>query len=97
LNYYDLTVVCKDDALVYHVGFKFSTPDQDNDASLRSCAVEHKGAWWYGACLSSNLNGLYLRGDYTSSAHGLNEGVSWVHWKGQHYSLKFTEMKIKPY
>ena len=76
------------------LGRKFSTRDQDNDAaSSASCAVLYKGGWWYGACHRSNLNGLYLNGTHTSYA----DGVNWYHWKGHRYSLRFTEMKIKPF
>jgi len=83
----------KGDSLTVHVGRKFSTRDQDNDVYSRSCAVAYKGAWWYGACHRSNLNGPYLRGNHTSYA----DGVNWYHWKGHRYSLRFTEMKIKPF
>jgi len=73
-----------------HRGQKFSTRDQDNDDwSGISCAVEYKGAWWYGACHDSNLNGQY---NNTASS----EGVTWRHWLGFSYSLRFTEMKIRP-
>ena len=75
-------------------GYKFSTRDQDNDAySGGSCAVNHKGGWWYSACHGSNLNGRYLRGNHTSYADGVNYRL----WKGFHYSLRFTEMKIRPF
>jgi len=68
---------------------KFSTRDQDNDASSsRTCAVEFKGGWWYKNCYDSNLNGVYKGGD---------DGVEWYHWKGWWYSLRFTEMKIRPF
>jgi len=87
-------VVYKGDSLiVMHLGHKFSTRDQDNDAASGSCAVTYKGAWWYGACHGANLNGPYLRGTHTSYA----DGVNWGSWKGAHYSLRFTEMKIKPF
>ena len=81
------------DALTGLVGQKFSTRDQDNDAWSRSCAVTYKGAWWYSNCHSSNLNGAYLRGNHTSYA----DGVEWSPWKGQYYSLRFTEMKFRPF
>lgn len=38
------------DSLTYHVGQKFSTKDQDNDAFDEHCAVTFTGAWWYKAC-----------------------------------------------
>jgi len=76
-----------------HLGNMFSTRDQDNDVDAGACAVMFKGAWWYAACHSSNLNGRYLRGNHTSYADGIN----WYHWKGHHYSMRFTEMKIKPF
>ena len=81
------------DSLASNRGQKFSTRDQDNDVFSNSCAVRRKGAWWYRACGNSNVNGRYLRGRYTSSA----DGVNWYHWTGLYYSLRFTEMKIRPF
>ena len=80
------------DSLATQNGQKFSTRDQDNDvASDGSCAELYKGAWWYNACHSSNLNGLYHGGPHSSYA----DGVNWYAWKGHYYSLKFTEMKVR--
>ena len=89
-------LLCKGDSLTYHLGQKFSTRDQDNDASSEgSCAVWYKGAWWYRACYNSNLNGLYYHtGNYTSTSAN---GVVWAHWTGSWYSLRFTEMKVRPF
>jgi len=81
------------DSMRRHSGLKFSTLDQDNDLWSNSCAVKFKGAWWYHACHHCNLNGLYLRGNHTSYA----DGVEWNSWTGQYYSLKFSEMKIRPF
>ena len=79
------------DSFSYHSGKKFSTRDRDNDIWSGHCAHSFKGAWWYGACHSSNLNGLYLFGPHNSYANGVN----WSAWLGYHYSLKFTEMKFR--
>jgi len=54
------------------------------------------GAWWYGACLTSNLNGFW----YPASSSDANnnapnsKGVVWREWRGFQYSLKATTMKV---
>ena len=45
-------------SLAEHNGQRFTTRDQDNDEAGGNCAQTFKGAWWYIACHSSNLNGL---------------------------------------
>ena len=81
------------DSLRWQNRMQFTTLDADNDNSPdEHCAVRYKGAWWYNGCHHSNLNGLYLRGDHNVYA----QGVNWLHWRGYHYSLRFTEMKIRP-
>ncbi|XP_068201959.1 techylectin-5A-like [Palaemon carinicauda] len=78
-----------EDSFARHNGMPFSTKDHE---SLNKCASTYKGAWWYAICHDSNLNGQYLQGQHTSYA----DGVNWRHWKGYYYSLKFTEIKIRP-
>ncbi|XP_068730042.1 microfibril-associated glycoprotein 4-like [Montipora capricornis] len=78
------------DSLGYHRGQAFSTKDRDNDNYSANCASSYKGAWWYKSCHYSNLNGLYLNGKTDGS------GMTWYYWKNSHYSVKRSEMKIRP-
>ncbi|XP_042335410.1 fibrinogen C domain-containing protein 1 [Sceloporus undulatus] len=80
------------DSFLKHNGMKFTTKDLDNDHSDNNCATFYHGAWWYRNCHTSNLNGQYLRGQHSSYA----DGIEWSSWTGWQYSLKFTEMKIRP-
>ena len=76
------------DNLSYHNGRKFSTKDQDNDVAPDNCAsVEAiKGAWWYGDCRTSNLNGVYR--------NGADDGT--MLWGAKIRPIKRAEMKIRP-
>lgn len=80
------------DSLLKHSGMRFTTKDRDSDHSENNCAAFYRGAWWYRNCHTSNLNGQYLRGAHASYA----DGVEWSSWTGWQYSLKFSEMKIRP-
>ena len=73
--------------LTYHNGRKFSTTDQDNDVSSVNCAAQpaKQGAWWYGDCSASNLNGVYR--------NGADDGT--MNW-GNIRPIKRSEMKIRP-
>ena len=82
------------DSLTYHRGHPFSTKDQDNDNWSKHCAEHFKGAWWHDTCVTSNLNGPYRHGKFSSKTS--YDGVVWVDWKGVDYSLKRAEMKIRP-
>ncbi|XP_074871955.1 ficolin-1-like [Carettochelys insculpta] len=80
------------DSLSKHNGMMFTTEDHDNDVWHSNCARSSKGGWWYKACQTSNLNGLYLKGDHESYA----DGVNWSSGKGQNNSYVMSEMKIRP-
>ncbi|XP_017835500.1 ryncolin-4-like [Drosophila busckii] len=83
------------DSLSYHKNMKFSTYDKDNDlAYATNCAVNFTGAWWYKNCHESNLNGLFLEGDYSLDQFG--RGTSWYSWKGHFYGYKYIQMMIRP-
>jgi len=77
-----------------HNGLNFSTFDADHDRyAIGNCAWSYKGGWWWQACLFAHLNGLYLGGSHTDI---LGAGIIWSTWRGNHYSLKFSEMKMRP-
>ncbi|XP_029462738.1 microfibril-associated glycoprotein 4-like [Rhinatrema bivittatum] len=80
------------DSLSYHSGVKFSTFDRDQDLYVQNCAALSSGAFWFRACHLANLNGLYLQGSHVTYANGIN----WAQWKGLYYSLRRSEMKIRP-
>ena len=75
-----------------HNGMKFSTRDNDNDKDSGNCANYWNGAWWFNVCFQSHLNGPY----YTNpTGAGTWRGIIWYDWKGNDYTLKFTEMKTR--
>ena len=80
------------DSLSYHKDRRFSTKDADHDTINYSCSTENHGAWWYGSCHYSNLNGQYYKGSETP-AHAV--GVLWVSWTGWRASLKTVTMKMR--
>ena len=68
----------------------FTTRDRDNDVDNgKNCALAYKGGWWYSACHSANPNGLYQGGS-------IAQGITWAPFRGQDYSLKHTEIKLRP-
>ena len=80
--------------LQYGTSYQFSTNDRDNDVSTKkNCAKKFTGAWWYAECHTANLNGRYLYGQDNQS-HA--EGVVWKPWRGYNFSLKKTEIKLRP-
>ena len=68
-----------------HNNMAFSTKDRDSFY----CAQGNRGAWWYGTCHSSNLNGQYLG---NTRANG--KDIRWWSFR-RDLSLKFTEMKLR--
>ena len=78
----------------YQNGYPFSTYDADHDTTGINCAKDQSiGGGWLSNCAYVNLNGLYLRGDYTGRSVA-ESGVFWETFHGDYYSLKFTEMKL---
>ena len=69
----------------------FTTKDRDNDEHSINCAAHGRGAWWYRDCYYANLNGKYL--EEGSSSAGAIAWFSFRRW----LSLKFTEMKLRPF
>ncbi|XP_070173732.1 fibrinogen C domain-containing protein 1-like [Littorina saxatilis] len=80
------------DSLSAHRGMQFSTKDRDNDRVGYSCARYYGAAWWFRSCHTSNLNGKYMN----SSSGPNRNGLVWGSLKAFTYSMKFTEMKIRP-
>ena len=76
-----------------HSNMQFSTKDADNDRSPISCAQRHSGGWWFNKCSVANPNGLYHNGPYSGQ---YPNGAKWATFRGQFYSLKRFEMKLKP-
>nr|XP_022310543.1 ficolin-2-like [Crassostrea virginica] len=76
------------DSMAFHNGMAFSTYDNDNDLASGNCAFARRGAWWYGNCHKSNLNGEYGNTDNSN-------GINWFFWKGFTYSLKEVRMMVR--
>ncbi len=76
----------------YISGQRFSAFDIDQDSGSSLHCAQHHGAWWHNACSDATLNGIYVTGGHASRW----KGIMWYAWKGMYYSLKRTEMKIRP-
>ena len=71
---------------------KFTTKDKDNDTEgSTNCARHLSGAWWFKTCYRAHLNAPYA---HSSKVHQW-KGIVWNTFKGDRYSLKFTEMKVR--
>ncbi|XP_037087326.1 microfibril-associated glycoprotein 4-like [Pollicipes pollicipes] len=82
------------DSLTRHCGRPFTTWDRNNEKTKTNFAQKYKGAWWYHHGHYSNLNGLYLAGPHPRS---YANGINWRTFRGFRYSLKYVEMKIRPF
>ncbi|XP_071837504.1 ficolin-2-like isoform X3 [Apostichopus japonicus] len=83
--------------LEYHRHRAFSTYDRDNDNNnAGNCAVTYQGAWWYGHCHRSNLNGNYTAVDNNPDHGKRGVSISWRYLPGNYHHIKYTEMKIRP-
>nr|XP_034316352.1 ficolin-2-like [Crassostrea gigas] len=70
----------------------FSTKYQDNDIQENiTCAVVYQSSWWHRKCHCANPNGKYLAG--RNDKFGV--GITYEAWRGQKYSLKFTQFMVK--
>ncbi|KAJ8354542.1 hypothetical protein SKAU_G00221090 [Synaphobranchus kaupii] len=77
------------DSMRYYNGRPFSTHDKDPLPFITNGATSYRGGWWHKNCHKANMNGLYN----TGTTH---QGVIWTDWKGQDFSIPFTEMKLRP-
>ena len=91
--FYKTNILISGDSLGYHDGRAFDTYDIGAASFVKNnttvvCSFECAGGWWYGGCFHSNLNGDY-------SGDGTMKAVSWRTFRGDKYSLKRVEMKIR--
>ena len=79
-------------------GQRFSAFDKDQDPRANDHSAEkYGGGWWFNSCLASHLNGIYIDGGYTMYDYtDIMHGIIWYTWKDYDYSLKGTEMKLRP-
>merc|ERR1712150_322395 len=79
------------DGLSYHKNRQFTTYDRDNDAAGYNCAERRHGAWWFGNCCYSELNGLW--GDRRSSH--VENGLYWSNRGPDPLHVNYSEMKVR--
>ncbi|XP_068109621.1 angiopoietin-related protein 5-like isoform X2 [Hyperolius riggenbachi] len=80
-------------------GMFFSTLDNSHDnckprcfiadQAYRSCGEIFSSGWWFNACGAANLNGLYLKDEYTD----MLAYIAWPTWRVRE-SLKSTKMLL---
>ncbi|XP_043851712.1 ficolin-3 isoform X2 [Dromiciops gliroides] len=79
------------DSLTYHSGKPFSTLDADSDIFNGNCAVIVQGAWWYGDCYKSNLNGRYA----STESGAYTYGIDWATGLGVGRPYRRTVMMLR--
>ena len=72
-------------------GMQFSTYDRDNDKWSNNCAENYHAGWWFNACFSANLNGVYRHKTPPSTW----QGIIWNTFTTGSQSLKYADMKIR--
>ncbi|XP_063289007.1 ficolin-1-like [Pelobates fuscus] len=95
LHYGSFTGGTAGDSLQLQKDSGFSTKDRNNDKTNESqppCTDLYKGGWWFADCHFSHLNGEYLSG----AQDIMSRGIIWHSFRGSSYSLKATQMKIRP-
>ena len=98
LKIQDYSGTAGDAMFPYHHEMRFSTIDRDNDEWHSSCAQKDQSGWWFKACGYASLNGVYIENGISEpSPDGVIKGIIWSKWRKEYgYSLKRTEIKIKP-
>lgn len=79
------------DSLSFHSKKPFTTYDADHDSSGSNCAVVVHGAWWYGSCYQSNLNGRYAMSE--AAAH--KYGIDWASGRGVGHPYRRVRMMLR--
>ncbi|ROT69670.1 hypothetical protein C7M84_012122 [Penaeus vannamei] len=95
------------DALKWHNGMRFSTPDRDNDALLGGhCAKKNSGGWWYRGhrgCYQAHPTGRYQHSPGnppppTANSRNFDMGpvLVWQNWRGESYYPKSLFLMFRP-
>uniref|UniRef100_A0A2K6GDF6 Ficolin 3 n=1 Tax=Propithecus coquereli TaxID=379532 RepID=A0A2K6GDF6_PROCO len=79
------------DSLSFHSKKPFTTYDADHDSSGSNCAVVVHGAWWYGSCYQSNLNGRYAMSEATAHKYG----IDWASGRGVGHPYRRVRMMLR--
>ncbi|XP_073491652.1 microfibril-associated glycoprotein 4-like [Aquarana catesbeiana] len=79
------------DALSDHVGYMFSTYDNDQDGDVQNCAAYWGGGFWYH---SQSCGGVGLNGRYKAMKL-LQHAFSWFTWVDFPETLRASQMKMR--